>query len=197
MNARFAPEAVAPQTEASFETGLYEYKVNGIPVRVNLNDKGVIRRLSSLPDVVGELLDKYEEESKELEERIDIKSIPMKPGETGPAGVDFSAVSDEQVDAISDRTKFLLDMDHAVDKRIKACLAEAFCAPDTDIQAMFQGVSALALDRNGNYILTNFMKAIYPLLEEANKIEAKEVDDLVGNRAARRARNQSPDSVQS
>ena len=113
----------------------------------------------------------------------------MVPGGKGPTGVDFSAISDEQFDAISDRTEFLLEMDHAVDGRIKSCLAEAFGAPGADVEAMFQGVSALALDGEGNYILTNFMKAIYPLLEEANKIEAKEVDDLVGNRAARRAKN--------
>jgi len=189
MNARFVPEAPPQKTIVLFDSGLREYQINGVDVRVNMNDKGVIRRLTSLPDDVGDMLDSYETKGKQFDGKIDINKVPMKSGEEGPTGVDFGALSDEEFDAISERTDFIIEVDHAVDVRIKTCLAEAFGITYDAVNAIFQGVSALALDSKGNYILTNFMKAIFPLIEEANKIEAKEVDDLVGDKFARRARN--------
>ena len=189
MNARSIPEAPPQKTVVSFDSGFREYQINGVDVCVNMNDKGVIRRITRLSDDIGDMLDSYETKGKQIDGKIDINKIPMKPGEEGPTGVDFGALSDEEFDAISDRTEFIVEVDHAVDVRIKTCLAEAFGITYDAANAMFQGVSALALDSKGNYILTNFMKAIYPLLYEANKIEAKEVDDLVGDKFARRARN--------
>lgn len=193
MNAKNVP--ATPTTNISFDTGIREYTINGVPIKVNMNDNGIIRRLSQIPDDLSEMLAEYEERGKQLEGRINVKSIPMTPGGEGPAGVDFSALSEEDVDAIEERTTFLVGMDYAVDCKIKALLAKTFCVSDDAVNSIFQGVSVLALDQDGNTILNNFMRAIYPLIEEAKSIEAKEVSGIVGDRAARRLRNRQEGAV--
>lgn len=50
------------------------------------------------------------------------------------------------------------------DTQVKAALSRVF--PGNDMEAIFQGVSLLALSANGSRVLTNFLAALEPILRK-------------------------------
>ncbi len=52
----------------------------------------------------------------------------------------------------------------AADKAVKAALARVF--PGNDMEAIFQGVSLLAMGSNGERVLVNFLAALEPVLRK-------------------------------
>ena len=54
---------------------------------------------------------------------------------------------------------------YAADKQVKAILSEVF-GPENDMDAIFSGISLLAVGENGRRLLTNFLAAIEPILHE-------------------------------
>lgn len=53
----------------------------------------------------------------------------------------------------------------AADKKVKAILGRVF-GPENDMDAIFSGVSLLAVGDNGQRLLTNFLAAIEPILSD-------------------------------
>lgn len=53
----------------------------------------------------------------------------------------------------------------AADKQVKAALSRVF-GPGNDMDAIFQGVSLLAVGENGQRVLTNFLSALEPILRK-------------------------------
>ena len=77
------------------------------------------------------------------------------------------------------------------DKDMKDLLGEIFGA-ENDFEDIFAGVNLLSVAGNDERVITNFLDAITPVLEEgakrtARKAAAQEVNRIRGNRAARRA----------
>lgn len=56
----------------------------------------------------------------------------------------------------------LLDRIRTADNQAKAALSKVF--PDADWEAIFQGVSLLAVGSNGSSVLANFLAALEPVL---------------------------------
>lgn len=52
----------------------------------------------------------------------------------------------------------------AADREVKAALSRVF--PGNDLEAIFQGVSLLAVGGNGERVLTNFLAALEPILRK-------------------------------
>jgi len=174
-------------TVLNFSSGAEEYIINGVCVRINWSDQNLYTRLFGLKDAVSDLEKEYSEKINALES-IDPKTFPKTEG----GEVDVRALSDEQCNTVSSRTKTLMSIMTEIDSKVKDELRSAF-GGDADIDGMFMGVNCMAVDAEGNRILYNFMNAIEPLLKEAAKRLAKsneeEVNGLVGNREQRRARN--------
>ena len=64
------------------------------------------------------------------------------------------------------------------DQEVKSRLSYVF-GPGNDLDAIFQGVSLLAVGSNGQRLMTNFLAAIEPILSEgARACAAAEVADL-------------------
>ena len=59
----------------------------------------------------------------------------------------------------------------AADTQAKAALSRVF--PDTDWEAVFQGVSLLAVGSNGESVLANFLAALEPVLRAGAMAAAK------------------------
>lgn len=57
----------------------------------------------------------------------------------------------------------ILAMEEA-DRQVKAALSRVF--PGNDLEAIFQGVSLLAVGSNGERVLTNFLAALEPILRK-------------------------------
>lgn len=86
----------------------------------------------------------------------------------------------------------VLDRMREFDREVKGRLAEAF-GPENDFDRLLGGVNMMAYGRNGERVITNFLNAIMPYLEEGMKqyrqdAAATAVAEAKQNRAARRAK---------
>lgn len=96
----------------------------------------------------------------------------------------------ENVESSEDSKTSILALEKA-DQKMKGILSEVF-GKDNDFNVIFQGVNCMAVGKNGERIITNFLTAITPIIkagaERAAKAEARDaVAKATLNRARRRA----------
>lgn len=78
------------------------------------------------------------------------------------------------------------------DAEMKAVLQEIF-GGSNDFESLFEGVNLMAPASNGERVITNFLEAITPIIEEGSKKAARDLakanaGSIKGNREQRRAR---------
>ena len=78
------------------------------------------------------------------------------------------------------------------DAEMKAVLQEIF-GGSNDFESLFEGVNLMTPASNGERVITNFLVAITPIIEEGSKKAARDLakanaDSIKGNREQRRAR---------
>lgn len=78
----------------------------------------------------------------------------------------------------------------AYDQKVKGYLNEAF-GLGNDFEKIFSGVNMMAIGKNGNRIIGNFLDAVKPIIEEGAKQHAKATaaDAVAQARARREARS--------
>ena len=75
----------------------------------------------------------------------------------------------------------------AIDQKVKAELTYVF-GEGNDFDKILDGVSLLAVTKNGEYVITNLFTALLPIIEQGAKDQAEAKLNAIGlNRAARRA----------
>ncbi len=156
-----------------FDSGIKEYLVNGKePLRMNPSDPNLYARFFDAQDKLLQI-------EKDLEEQ----GAKLPEVEQGASLAEFESASEQAIHLLSD-----------ADRRAKDVLGWVF--PGNDFDRILEGVNVMAVGTNGERIITNFVYALIPIIEEgANAcIKAKTtaaVATAQGNRAQRRARTKS------
>ena len=180
----------APEMEdLSFDSGVREYKMNRGIFRINMTDDELYYRFIHLQEDIEAMRAEYEAQAKEIDEGAD--ELP-KVDSADDISDYVASLSDDESDALSARIIKRADLLHSFDVRVKGKLAEVF-NDGNDFDALFDGKSVLAIDTQGNYLISNFFNAITPLIQRAKDSAQEAADKLVGNRDARRAKNQKKD----
>jgi len=147
----------------NFDTGIEVYKVNDNAVlKVNFKDPNLYGRFLEMQAELENIEKKYEEKTKGIETEVNEKG--------------FSNA--EQT----------LKIMREIDVEIKEKFAYVF-GIDNNFDEIFNGVHLMAIDKNGNRIVSNFLEAINPIIIKALSTEENSVKTLVGNREQRRAKN--------
>lgn len=152
-----------------FDSGMKEYQVNG---------DGVLRMNPSDPNLYARFFDAQEKLlniEKELVEQG--KAIPV-PSESASAQ-ELAQVGEMTVRLLKD-----------ADQKAKEVLSWVF--PGNDFDCILTGVNVMAVGANGERVITNFVNALIPIIEEGVNACTKEktnaaVTAAQGNRAQRRA----------
>lgn len=146
-----------------FDSGIRSYQVNG---------GGVLRFNPSDPNV-------YDRFMKAADKLIEIENELTEQGN--------AITSEDEVQVGVSVLSILAD----ADKKVKDLLSWVFGAGN-DMDQIFSGVNLMAVADNGERVLTNFINAVYPILESgaASYVEQKTSDAVAtakANRAKRRA----------
>ena len=153
----------------NFDSGVKEYQVNGGEVlRMNPSDPNLYARFF---DAQKKLL--------AIEEEL------VEQGKAIPA-VSEKATKQELAKAGEMTVRLLTE----ADQRAKEVLAEVF--PGNDFDRILAGVNVMAVGDNGERVITNFVNALIPIIEDGVNACTKEktnaaVKAAQGNRAQRRA----------
>lgn len=150
----------------NFDSGVREFRVNGGAIlRFNPRDPNVSAR--------------FMEAAKKLEQ---IESEFVAKAEALKVSAEENPNNGTQV----------LELMREADRKIKDTLAWIF-GESNDFDAIFGGCNVLAVADNGERLVTNFVAALIPIIQEgAQAIISKDVNAAVGaakqNRAQRRAK---------
>lgn len=147
-----------------FDSGIREFQIN---------DNGVLRFNPADPNVYARLMESGEK-IKAVEGKLLAKAKELIPADAEEAN--GAAVVQLMAEA---------------DKEIKDILAYIFGA-ENDFDEIFAGVNLMAVCANGERVLTNFLNALLPIVQEgAEKCAKQQINGAVkkaqGNRAQRRA----------
>ena len=148
----------------TFDSGIREFQIN---------DNGVLRFNPADPNVYARLMESGEK-IKAVEGKLLAKAKELIPADAEEAN--GAAVVQLMAEA---------------DKEIKDILAYIFGA-ENDFDEIFAGVNLMAVCANGERVLTNFLNALLPIVQEgAEKCAKQQINGAVkkaqGNRAQRRA----------
>lgn len=152
-----------------FDSGVKEYQVNGGEMlRMNPSD----------PNLYARFFDAQEK-------LLAIEKELVEQGKTIPQASE-SATKQELAKAGEMTVRLLTN----ADRRAKDVLAWVF--PGNDFDHILAGVNVMAVGANGERVLTNFVNALIPIIEEGVNACTKEkttaaVTAAQGNRAQRRA----------
>lgn len=147
-----------------FDSGIREFEINNNGVmRFNPADPNVYARLMESGEKIKDVENKLLAKAKEM--------IPADAEETNGAAV--------------------VQLMAEADKEIKGILSYIFGA-ENDFDKIFAGVNLMAVCANGERVLTNFLNALLPIVQEgAEKCAKQQIGSAVqkakGNRAQRRA----------
>lgn len=150
----------------NFDTGIQEFDINGTGIlRFNPSDPNVYNRFFEAKDRIDKLSEEYTGKEKDAEGvHLDEKGWPVEK-----------------------QLAFMRE----IDTKIKDELSYVF-GKENDFDAIFAGVNLLAATTHGALVITNFLTAILPVIEngaqkyaEAQKNEALRTAKL--NRDQRRA----------
>jgi len=172
----------------SFSVGVKEYPMNGTVLRANLADQNLYNRFSDFIEGIDGLTEEFKEKTKGFSGKMDLSGYPTIQGEDGRAEIDPDGLDSDQFDELRGRLDAQAKIFRELDRKVKDKLSYVFGC-DNDFDAIFQGVCVWAPDGDGGFILTNFINAIKPLIEQASKTAENGVSRLVGNREQRRAKN--------
>ena len=147
-----------------FDSGIREFQIN---------NNGVLRFNPGDPNVYARLMESGEKIQK-------VESELLAKAETT-----ISADQEENNGAA------MLQLMAEADKKVKEILAWIFGA-DNDFDKIFAGVNLMAVGANGERVLTNFLSALLPVVQEgAEKCAKQQISAATmqakGNRAQRRA----------
>ena len=147
-----------------FDNGMREFQIN---------NNGVLRFNPADPNVYARFMESAEK-FKSVESELLAKAKELIPAET---------------ETMSGATVIRLMAE--ADKEIKGILTYIF-GTENDFEEIFAGVNLMAVSSNGERILTNFMNALLPIVQEGAERCAKQqignaVQKAEGNRAQRRA----------
>ena len=146
-----------------FDTGIQEFDINGTGVlRFNPSDPNVYNRFFEAKDRIDKLAEEYTVKAKEAEPvHLDEKGWPVEK-----------------------QLAFMRE----IDIKIKDELSYIF-GKENDFDAIFSGVNLLAATTSGALVITNFLNAILPVIENGAQkyAEAKKNEAL---RAAKQNRDQ-------
>jgi uncharacterized protein (UPF0335 family) len=152
-----------------FDTGIKEFNINGRAVlRFNPTDPGLFQRILNFQAVAESFEKRYAALDKEMTGEVNENGFP--------AGAEKVVMAVKELDA-----------------EIKESLRDIF-GRDNDFDAIFDGMSCLAMTDTGANIVSNFMEAVVPLIEGTAE-ERAEITEKVqaarkkaaANRAQRRA----------
>lgn len=134
-----------------------------------INDNGVLRFNPSDPNVFARFLDAAEQ-IKEVEAELVEKGKALDEENAGEA---------------------VIRLMEEADKRVKSLLARVF-GPNNDFDQILGGVNLLAVAGNGERVITNFINALLPVIQEgAEQCAQQQISDAVQeakkNREQRRA----------
>ena len=135
-----------------------------------INDNGVLRFNPSDPNVYARFFDAAEQ----------IKGIEKELMEKG-----------KRIDAEKDTGEAVIRLMAEADHRTKELLSDVFGA-ENDFHKILGGVNLLAVANNGERVITNFINALLPVIQEgAEQCAQKQISEAqvaaAGNRAQRRA----------
>ena len=147
-----------------FDSGIKEYQIN---------NNGVLRFNPADPNVYARIMEAGEK-FKAVEDRLLVKAKELGFDNTDEAN--GAAVVQLMAEA---------------DKEIKEILAYIFGA-ENNFDEIFAGVNLMAIGDNGERVLSNFLNALTPIVQEgAQKCANQQINGAVkkaqGNRAQRRA----------
>lgn len=147
-----------------FDSGIREFQIN---------NNGVLRFNPGDPNVYARLMESGEKIQK-------VESELLAKAETT-----ISADQEENNGAA------MLQLMAEADRKVKEILAWIFGA-DNDFDKIFAGVNLMAVGSNGERVLTNFLSALLPIVQEgAEKCAQQQISAATmqakGNRAQRRA----------
>ena len=147
-----------------FDSGIREFQIN---------NNGVLRFNPGDPNVYARLMESGEKIQK-------VESELLAKAETA-----ISADQEENNGAA------MLQLMAEADRKVKEILAWIFGA-DNDFDKIFAGVNLMAVGANGERVLTNFLSALLPVVQEgAEKCAQQQISAATmqakGNRAQRRA----------
>lgn len=150
----------------NFDTGIQEFDINGNGVlRFNPSDPNVYNRFFEAREKIEKLAEEYAAKEPEAEgTQLDEKGWPVQR-----------------------QFEFMRE----IDSKVKEELAFVF-GETNDFDAIFSGVNLLAATTSGGLVITNFLNAIAPVIEEGARdyAEAQKNDALRTakmNREQRRA----------
>lgn len=147
-----------------FDSGIREFQIN---------NNGVLRFNPGDPNVYARLMESGEKIQK-------VESELLAKAETT-----ISADQEENNGAA------MLQLMAEADRKVKEILAWIFGA-DNDFDKIFAGINLMAVGSNGERVLTNFLSALLPIVQEgAEKCARQQISAATmqakGNRAQRRA----------
>lgn len=150
----------------TFDTGIREFQINGGEIlRFNPSDPNLYHRFFTASQKIEELAAEYE------------KKRPSDPAELDENG--FPTAGE------------LLTVMRDYDFHAKRLLSEVF-GTENDFDRILGGVNLLAVAVNGEYVITNFLNAMTPIIQEGAERYAKAKSDAAvaqakQNREQRRA----------
>lgn len=141
-----------------FDDGLVELNINNRGVlRFNPSDFNLYSRFYAFCNKMPEIIDGYKPMTIDTDDGDDIATI----------GQNLSVLE-------------------TIDAQIKEELSTVF-GSGNDISKIFQGVNLMARGGNGEMIITNFLNAITPYIEQGAKgYLGKEIEEIKLSRASRR-----------